>query len=340
MDNINSKLKKLNLGQFYSTKIEYIFQGFDQINDEIIEPFAGQGDIINWINGKVIAYDVEPKISDVIRRDTLKNPPNYDDKYVITNPPFRARNKNESKEIYNKYQTNDLYKCFIISLCESKCLGGILILPINFFLSTRKRDVEIRNQFLEKYQIKRINYFEIPVFDDTTTTIVSFPFQRSKKMESQDIEWHRFPNGDSRIFKLEKVNGWIIGGDIYSLETKFKMIRLIENRSLKDGEYLTKIKLNALDTNKTTIGLEFSEIPYYGKISSRTTATLITKGFELTIKEQKKLIKWFNQYLNSEREKYWSLFLPHYREYERKRISFELAYDIVLAFSKILIERR
>ena len=37
------------------------------------------------------------------------NPPSYQDKYVVTNPPYLARNKSDNKQIYDLYQQNDLY---------------------------------------------------------------------------------------------------------------------------------------------------------------------------------------------------------------------------------------
>jgi hypothetical protein len=47
-------------------------------------------------------YDIEPKQSYIIQRDTLKNPPNYDGKFILTNPPYIARNKNEDNMIFIK----------------------------------------------------------------------------------------------------------------------------------------------------------------------------------------------------------------------------------------------
>jgi len=37
----------------------------------------------------------------------------------------------------------------------------------------------------------------------------------------------------------------------------------------------------------------------------------------------------FNAYLKKKREDTWSLFLPQYREFTRKRLPFDLAYAIV-----------
>ena len=58
----------------------------------IIEPFVGNGDLLKFIknkeNYKLEIYDIDPKCKDVIKRDTLKNPPDYTNKFVLTNPPY------------------------------------------------------------------------------------------------------------------------------------------------------------------------------------------------------------------------------------------------------------
>ena len=82
---MNSKSK---LGQFYTTNSDYILQGMEVPKDvKIIEPFCGQGDLVKWVDREVERYDIDPKI-DAITQNTLLNPPNYKDKYVITNPPY------------------------------------------------------------------------------------------------------------------------------------------------------------------------------------------------------------------------------------------------------------
>ena len=75
-------------------------------------------------------YDIDPKKNDIIQRDTLLNPPEYKDQFVITNPTFLARNKSKNKVIYDKYNLNDLSKCFILNLIDNPCRGGILIIPL------------------------------------------------------------------------------------------------------------------------------------------------------------------------------------------------------------------
>ena len=59
---------KQQLGQFYTTNYQFILQGLlDYIptSGTVIEPFVGQGDLLNVVNQQqlnVIAYDIEPKI--------------------------------------------------------------------------------------------------------------------------------------------------------------------------------------------------------------------------------------------------------------------------------------
>ena len=76
-------------------------------------------------------YDIDPKIN-AITQNTLLNPPDYKDKYVITNPPFLAKNKNKDKTIYEIYDVGDLYKAAIKSFIIGDVIGGILIVPLNF----------------------------------------------------------------------------------------------------------------------------------------------------------------------------------------------------------------
>ena len=87
-----------------------------------------------------------------------------------------ARNKSKNKTIFDKYNTNDLYKCFIINLIQSQVMGGIIIIPLNFCPSIRKVDMILRKSLIEKFDIIQMNIFEEQVFDDTSYTICAFHF--------------------------------------------------------------------------------------------------------------------------------------------------------------------
>ena len=149
------KQHKQQLGQFMTTNFNYILQNMkipDNI-EVIIEPFCGNGDLLNFIdiNKYIIeCYDIEPKKDFIIQQNTMKNPPNYNGKFLLTNPPYLARNKCNQKELFDKYDVNDLYKCHIKEIIINNPNGGILIIPLNFWSSIRKNDIELRKDFLEK----------------------------------------------------------------------------------------------------------------------------------------------------------------------------------------------
>ena len=133
---------------------------------------------------------------------------------------------------------------------------------------------------------------------------------------------------------MEKSNKWIIGGDIYNLQTNptIKISRFVKN---KRNENLTNLTLCALDsgTMDGRIRLEYKkDFVYQGIDTSRTYATLCIKDMILSEEDQIRVAKEFNELLETRRKQYWSLFLPQYREskeYARKRIPFDLSYKIV-----------
>lgn len=325
-------------GQFYTVESAYILDGMPPPPPTcrcVIEPFAGKGDLIpNWPN--VEAYDIEPKAPGIIQKDTLKNPPDYTNAWVITNPPYLARNKSTSKEIFDQYSTNDLYKCFIWSLCKGHAMGGIMIIPAGFFLSPRGIDSACRNAFMSKYKILMVKYFEETVFPDTPTTVVAVAFELSSTpMKTQNVEWVQRPTGRRAVFTVSHEDDWIIGGSVYKLTGPIKIRRFVKGQKLRTGEHMTGLWLTALDSGTADgrIKLEYKEgPPYPAKDTSRTFATLTTDGRQLTVDEQKQVAIEFNNFIEKLRTETWSLFLPQYREskeYARKRIPFDLAYSLV-----------
>jgi len=339
--------KKRLAGQFYTTRCDYILDGLPlplQYSDRVIEPFAGTGDLLSWIKKNasalppIEAYDIDPKRDDIMQRDTLMHPPDYSNAFVLTNPPYLARNKCPDKTVFDKYDTNDLYKCFMLSVAE--CAAGILIIPAGFFLSPRDIDARCRSQFLTNHRLLQVRFFEEAVFEDTPTTVVAFAFERSAApMTEQTVDWVSMPSSARKTFHMRSQDGWIIGGDIYDLPiltgTGVKVFRHVEGHALKAGEQLTEMTLCALDsgTEHGRICLEYKPgYVYPAKDCSRSYATLCVHGTTLTPAQQQRICNQFNELIEKKREETWSLFLPQYREskeYARKRIPFDLAYRIV-----------
>ena len=344
MGGTKCKSKKQLAGQFYTTRCDYILNGLPlpiQSSDRAIEPFAGTGDLLNWLTKnapslRVEAYDIDPKRDDILKRNTLMDPPDYKNAFVITNPPYLARNKCPDKTAFDKYNTNDLYKCFMHSVAE--CAAGIFIIPAGFFLSPRDIDVRCRSQFLTRHRLLQVKYFEESVFEDTPTTVVAFSFERSSiDMTEQTVEWVSMPSGERKSFHMRSENDWIIGGDIYNLPVnpRIKAFRYVEGNVLKADEQLTEMTLCALDsgTESGRICLEYKPgYVYPAKDCSRSYATICIHGATLNAAQQQRICNQFNELVEKKRQETWSLFLPQYREskeYARKRIPFELAYRIV-----------
>jgi hypothetical protein len=223
-------------------------------------------------------------------------------------------------------------------LLQGTCAGGLFILPAGFFFSPRDSDVQLRHKFLSLFRITKVKYFEETVFEDTTTTVAAFSFERASTcLQDQDVQWHRLPSNVSRIFTMSATNNWIIGGHLYKLPVsqRIRLRRTIEGQSLHDSEQQTFMTLNALDSgtaDKRICLLYQKGYVYPAKECSRSYATLRISGIHLTEDQQIELCSEFNEFLEEQREKTWSLFLPQYREskeYARKRIPFELCYRIV-----------
>ena len=338
-----SDVKKQKLGQFYTTNYEYILQNIsvpEGITD-IIEPFAGNGDLLQFIDKTkytIQCYDIDPKHDYIIQQDTLIHPPDFNHKFVITNPPYLARNKSSDKTIFDKYDTNDLYKCFIQILINSHCLGGILIVPLNFICSIRKSDVELRQQFIDKYNIIHINIFEEQVFDDTSYAICSFQFMLKTNTIENTIKCSIYPSKKEIQFVLHGKNNYTIGGEIYNLtqNLNYKIDRA--TYLMKEQTNFTNVLVKCIDDNihnKIVLSMvdEEDKLKYIDttpNLSARSYAILVIDPL-LTMEQQKQLVEKFNTFLNTYREKYNSLFLTNYRESNtiaRKRISFGLVYEI------------
>lgn len=331
---------KAKLGQFYTTNCDYILQDLSiPKGASIIEPFAGQGDLIRWCGQDVEAYDIEPKIQAVCQ-NTLLEPPDYEGKFVLTNPPYLASNKTKDQTIHKKWKQSDLYKCFIKSFIDGGASGGIIIVPLNFFSD---RDTSLREEFFTKYHIIKINIFEEAVFDDTDYTVCSIQFDRGP--QSGPFPATIYPSKTTISINLDNTTGWRIAGHLFeNVKSDYKIGRFIEELSYtprrKNARIVTGLKLRAIDGGgvDNRIKLLANQEPFCGKISDRTNATITTN---IEIKNEQEIADEFNDTIERLRTKYHSLFLTNYRtsskHYARKRISYTLAFNMI---TKILEDRK
>jgi len=331
----NDLKKKQELGQFFTTNYEKILRNLSVPSHvkNIIEPFAGAGDLLKFIKDRpdivFECYDIDPKQDFIIEQDTLQNPPCYDNKFVLTNPPYLARNKCQDKRYFDQYKTDDLYKCFMKQITLSGAIGGIVIIPINFWCPIRKADMKLRKDFLEKFHVIHLNIFEEQVFHDTTYSVCAFQFER-KRTNDDRINVSIYPTEKHFSVKLSTLNHFLIGGDIYNLERthSYQIARLTKHN--KDKQH-TNILLKCIDDEKPigmnivkTANVYVDETP---NTSARSYATLVINP-PISLEQQECVVSRFNTLLQRYRNDYHSLFLSNYRENQRKRISFDLAYHI------------
>lgn len=306
--------------QHFTKQYERILKNIKFYPEKAIDPFAGECDLKNYSpNTNWTFYDIEPKNEYVLKNDSLLNPIDYTDKTIITNPPYLAKNKtSEFDEIFKKYNVDDLYKASILSLIG--CKNGILIIPINFFTDENSKD--IRNIFLSQYKVTYVNVFENQVFENTTYNVCSFYFEKGKTSE---VVFYNVDSNKSTNIILSKDFDYRLGGEFYN---SFKDIKPVFSRITENNKNnSTDLFLTALDKRKEKINISFNKKHYIGKKSDRIFATLSCK-FILSEEEQLELANKFNSYLNTEREKYNNLILTNYRDFGRKRISFEDVYKI------------
>ena len=368
---MNTVAKKRDLGQFFTTNSDYILQGLGGFvkNKEIIDPFAGNQDLLRWAKTnkckKIIGFDYDQKYIDkrnVFLNDSINYPKDY--KFVCTNPPYLHKNKaeKETKEnfFYGKNSNfEDLYQISISSILN--CDEGILIVPLNFLCAENSK--KIRKLFFEKFEITKLNIFSEQVFDDTTYNVISFYFKKiQQNYEKNIIDAIIYPENKKIKLTLEKKYDWQFGGDfihnIKSVRNDLGVFRLTEDY-LKSGEYEVEIALqNIKDKKVLKISDDFKKIlennilflraidskngkkiqledirkyKIAGLVGKNTSRNMAHLIFkkEISIDKQIELMYKFNSELSANRDKYMSFFLTNFRDNNRKRISFDMTYKFL-----------
>lgn len=296
--------------------VDYIPQ-----NAQLIEPFVGGEDLVQLFpNHTWETYDIDPATNAQYHQDTLITPPNYSGKWVITNPPFLAKNKASNKVIFDKYNVDDLYKAFLISILE--CEGGIAIVPTNFLSDERTADV--RRKFFNRFEILELNVFTVPVFKTTTYSVCSFAFKRAQLESKRIIKCNVLPDNRTYNITLFENYGYRLGGDIVSNIENHKNYFGRLTATTSTTKFITNIKLYGLDTRNERIHVTFED-PYVGKATDRVYATFVC-DMEIPEEIQKKMVEVFNEKFEQFRLDTFDLALTNYRDYNRKRVGFDFAY--------------
>jgi hypothetical protein len=274
----------------------------------------------------------------------------------------------KDKSLLCNSKHTDLYQLSLEKIMNSE--EGIAIVPINFL--SAKNSKYIRELFLAKFEIRKLNYFSGQVFDDTTYNVIAFYYREKKiSMDKMNIDITICPQKKySKIILKQKYN-WQIGGEflakINAYSNKLRISRL-EEENLQTGKHtirtaynnLGKIKLfnvngnilsklrkniivlKAIDSGSENGKICLEDIRKYNLdalVSIKTSRHQIQLLFPETIsvQEQEKIIELFNRKIDIQRRRHHSLFMTNYRDKDRKRISFYFAYNLInyLYFNKL-----
>jgi hypothetical protein len=358
---------KQQFGQFFTTNTDYILSGLEQFvaNKNVTDPFAGGGDLLNWAkrnNAKSIkGFDIDSDLTDnknIFRNDSLCNPQKYE--FVLTNPPYLYQNKLDDNSILAHSKHTDLYQLSLEKVMDSE--EGIAIVPINFLSSENAK--YIREIFLAKFEIIKANYFTEQVFNDTTYNVMAFYYRKKTNLSREmTTDMMIYPQKTLTQIKLYEKYNWQIGGEFLASVNRYKNplgIARLEEDNLQSGDILIDVAYNHLDTRrkikvdkKTYSKIKnniiilkaidtgadggkicLDDVRKYncdGLVSIKTSRNQINLVFpdNIGISEQERLIELFNYELEDKRTRYHSLFMTNYRDKDRKRISFNFAYNFI-----------
>jgi len=124
-------------GQYFTTTNPFsggafsCWNGMRPRNVPVLEPFAGAGNLFNYLKEDWHGYDIEPQHPSIKQLDTLKEfPSGYE--VVITNPPYLAKNSLRRRGGVVFFNHEDLYlDCLEVML--NNCPYVAAIIPSTFY---------------------------------------------------------------------------------------------------------------------------------------------------------------------------------------------------------------
>jgi len=326
-------------GQYFTTVANKLLAGWEHFVEgkDIIDPFVGGGDLIHWASNcnSSEGYDIDPQFG--IENDSLMDPPPYDNKFLLTNPPYLSANKCRTgdKRPYNKWGQSDYYKCHLASLVRGGCNEGIIILPSNFISES---NAKARELFFSTFEVIELRYWREPTFEDTNTGIVALVFKRAEKASKRVVPTTLFPGGHSFNMTLESKYKWLWGQDFFddiNMANDYEFIRCTE------GIPTSNIIVGSLDHGKFATGFHYNEKePLVVSKSVITTYQVTNNDFIFSEAEQREIVDIANKKLEFYRDKYHSMFMSNYLGAVQKIMSqsyakglLNSACDTVLGFS-------
>ena len=310
-----SQTHKQKHGQFFTTNADELLKLYTHLvrDKDVIDPFAGDCDLLHFAASHgartIEGHDLEPRHDYITARDSILDPPSFQGKFLLTNPPYLSSNKNKDKSAYELWGQNDLYKCHIASFVN-EIDEGIIILPTNFLSESRTKAREL---FFSHYTITQCDYYYYQVFPNTTTGITVFYFRRDA-----DTGERRFPcrvhysKDDVQYIEihLERRYGWLYGKDFFEFTKDHE--RPTGKWTGKESGFLSNIVVGLLDAGKHPQGLSINTgDPIVCNDTAFTTYQMVL-AVDLPLALQRRAVELFNENMQKFRHQYHGLFLSNY----------------------------
>ena len=394
------------LGQHYSKEQDLIKNYIDVLKNDtldkvVIDPFCGEGHLIFFylelfdfetqikkLKNKQIRmmdlfkdnvvfvknklkrlYNLSDELLDEICyvNDSLLNVPKDEDYFVLTNPPYLAKNvcKKNYPEDFEKYfvdtKENDYFE---IALNLYNEYNGIWIVPANLLSADLMQ--KLRKNLIHKLQDIRI--FTKQTFEDTGVSVCTFYINNdlnegkgcTKNIcfvnDKEEYKTFTISNKHNLVKEWDEIkdtanslnisHGYIDNkmnhgtNEITLIDPKYK-----KNTFFVSDEDLSKLENNVLILRTVDTGNKDGKLGLYTieelwnekaqglitKISSRVYTQIFFDA--LPIEDQLKLKDDFNNTINSLRSQYNSIFLTNYKHSadgeQRKRIAFKDAFALM-----------
>lgn len=306
---------------------DVFFKGFTKPpkGSIVIDPFADDESTAKWLDKKniLIAYSAKESHPLGLRLDTLRDPPKYAGTYVVTTPPWHKKGDIADNTLFDRYGTDNLYKCFIRTLLKSPALGGSILVPLTFLVGVRDSEKKRRQDFFTLYKPLRFNVFQT-IWQKNLSVAINFV----ARLQREDGFWpaYLYPSGDESILIPSRNCATLSGQDPYETGYKTKPEKRIsifpDTSQISKRPSYTKldIRVRTHDTVTQRAGLATDE------------GTILYVRGVLSKKAQHRLLRDFNEWLNNWRSQTNSLFMSCNTE-GRYYISIEFAIE---AMTRIL----
>lgn len=181
----------------------------------VVVPFATEP-LMEWLGSGYISlgYSTDPYTYTIFKKDCLLSPPRLSGAYVLCYPPWDKKNDATDKSIFDRYGTDNLYKCFIKNLIsDHQVLGGTIAIPLNFLTGIRDSEKKRRKEFLNLFIIKKLHIYNEIIINTYTPIVITFIRRTEPKTTFEILAPVFYPSMKQIPWSFQTSNPMLPGSD-------------------------------------------------------------------------------------------------------------------------------